>query len=366
MTGNAMSGKGESILIVDDTPENLKVLSEMLRGKGYEVRPVPNGNLALQAIRSQPPDLILLDINMPEMNGFEVCEKIKKEEALKKIPIIFISALTETLDKVKAFSIGGVDYIIKPFQFEEVLARVETHLKLNSLVTSLEEKVRDQVKEITASQMATIMAMARLAQSRDDDTGTHLERVQGYCLMLVEELAHLPQYNHLIDAHFIDLVFKASALHDIGKVGIPDEVLLKPRKLTIEEHEIMRRHTTIGSQTLLDVYKYYPQNEFIQMGVHMARWHHEKWDGTGYPDGLIGEAIPLEARIMAVADCYDALKSKRCYKKAFSHKKTCEIINEECGKALDPDLIATFNKVHMGMYYLWEELQRYSVELDDE
>lgn len=343
-----------SIVIIDDTPENLKVLSGILREKGYEVRPVTSGRQALQAIRNQPPALILLDINMPEMDGYEVCERLKKEEALKGIPVIFISALTETLDKVRAFSVGGVDYITKPFQLEEVNARVETHLKLRNLMTNLEDLVRLKVKEISSSQMATILAMARLAQSRDDSTGTHLERVQGYCRLLAEGLAELPHYKSYIKPHYVDLLFEASALHDIGKIGIPDSVLLKPAKLTQNEFEIMKNHALIGSKTLEDVYKYYPQNEFIEMGVHIAHWHHEKWNGSGYPDGLKGEQIPLSARIMALADVYDALKSERCYKQAFTHEQCCEIILDESGKAFDPDIVEVFRQANEGIYSLWK------------
>lgn len=349
-----------SIVIVDDTPENLMVLSGMLRERGYEVRPVTSGKLALQAIRSQPPDLILMDVNMPELNGYEVCEQIKSEDSLMSIPVIFISALSETLDKVRAFTVGGVDYITKPFQFEEVHARVETHLKLSRLMTNLEDLVREQVKEITSSQMTTILAMARLAQSRDDATGTHLERVQGYCKLLAEELSTLPRYKDLIDRHYIDLVFKASALHDIGKVGIPDSVLLKPGVLTAAEFEIMKQHTVIGAKTLEEVRVSYPQNEFIEIGVQMARWHHERWDGSGYPDGLVREDIPLAARIMSIADVYDALKSERCYKKSYSHEESCKIIIADNGKLFDPDLVDVFKRVNMEMFRMWEELHRYT------
>lgn len=352
---NRTSEPCPSILAVDDTPENLKVLAGMLRDKGYEVRPVTSGKSALQAIKSQPPDLILLDINMPEMNGYEVCEKIKSEPMLKDIPVIFISALTETLDKVRAFSVGGVDYITKPFQFEEVNARVETHINLRRLMTNLEEIVKEKVNEIAASQMATILAMAKLSQSRDDATGTHLERVQGYCKMIATKLAVMPEYKTSMTNHYIELIYKASALHDIGKVGIPDSLLLKPDKLSHEEFERMKEHTTIGADTLEEVRKYYPQNEFIEIGIQMARSHHEKWDGLGYPDNLKGEDIPLSARIMALADVYDALKSIRCYKEPFTHEKCCEIIIAEKGKAFDPAIIDVFMMIHKDMLMVWED-----------
>lgn len=346
--------RAPSIVIVDDAPENLKVLTGMLQGQGYEVRPVTSGESAIRAIRNKPPELILLDINMPDMNGYEVCETIKSDPLLRDIPIIFISALTETMDKVRAFSVGGVDYITKPFQMEEVNARVKTHLKLQLLLTNLEAVVSSQISEITESQTATILAMARLAQSRDDNTGTHLERVQGYCRLLAQGLRNMPRYLPIIDERFINLIYEASALHDIGKVGIPDHILLKPGKLAQEEFEIMKGHTVIGASTLEAVLFSYPQNEFVEMGIQVARWHHEKWDGTGYPDGLFGEAIPIPARIMALADVYDALKSERCYKRAFDHEECCRIIIEESGKLFDPEIVAVFNTVSGDLYNLWE------------
>lgn len=346
-----------SILVVDDTPENLKVLSGMLRNKGYEVRPVTSGKLALKAILSKAPDLMLLDINMPDMDGYQLCEQIKLEPLTKDIPVIFISALSETLDKVKAFSAGGLDYITKPFQFEEVNARVETHLMLRRLLVNLEELVKEKVQEITASQMATILAMAKLAQSRDDATGTHLERVQAYCKMIANEMILMPQYQNKMTNHYIELVYKASALHDIGKVGIPDALLLKPGKLSTEEFEQMKEHTLIGASTLEAVRKYYPQNEFVEIGIQMARSHHEKWDGTGYPDHIDGERIPLSARIMAIADVYDALKSVRCYKEPFTHEECCKMIASEKGKAFDPDLVDVFIRMEHEMLTIWETYQ---------
>lgn len=346
--------RAPSIVIVDDAPENLKVLTGMLQGQGYEVRPVTSGESAIRAIRNKPPELILLDINMPDMNGYEVCETLKSDPLLRDIPIIFISALTETMDKVRAFSVGGVDYITKPFQMEEVNARVKTHLKLQLLLTNLEAVVSSQISEITESQTATILAMARLAQSRDDNTGTHLERVQGYCRLLAQGLRNMPRYLSIIDERFINLIYEASALHDIGKVGIPDHILLKPGKLAQEEFEIMKGHTVIGASTLEAVLFSYPQNEFVEMGIQVARWHHEKWDGTGYPDGLFGEAIPIPARIMALADVYDALKSERCYKRAFDHEECCRIIVEESGRLFDPEIVAVFNTVSGDLFNLWE------------
>jgi putative two-component system response regulator len=343
-----MTGEGKTeplradILIVDDVPANLTLLAGMLKEKGYHVRPVPSGKLALKAVEREAPDLILLDITMPEMDGFEVCRKLKDDVRFHDIPVIFISALTETLDKVKAFGSGGVDYVTKPFQFEEVEARVETHLKLHRYQQRLEELVQEKVYEISASQLSTIFALSKLAESRDTDTGKHLERVQTYCRMLAEKLGQEAPYNSEIDKAFIYDIINASPLHDIGKVAIPDHVLLKAGKLTPEEFGIMKKHPSVGASTMAAVRAIYPGNNFINMGIAIAMSHHERWDGAGYPDGLKGEDIPLSARIMAVADVYDALRSKRCYKPSLSREQSREIVASGSGTQFDPEAVAAF------------------------
>jgi putative two-component system response regulator len=286
--------------------------------------------------------LILLDITMPEMDGFEVCQKLKQDKRFRDIPIIFISALTETLDKVKAFGSGGVDYVTKPFQFEEVEARVETHLKLRRYQAHLEDLVQEQVKEISDSQISTIFALSKLSESRDKETGEHLERVQIYCKMLAEKLSRQEPYNSVVDGTFIHNIFNASPLHDIGKVAIPDNVLLKPGKLTPEEFEIMKQHSLIGATTMEAVNDIYKNNAFINMGITIARSHHERWDGTGYTDGLKGDNIPLAARIMAIVDVYDALRSNRCYKGSLSRDRSRKIIEDGSGAQFDPVLVKAF------------------------
>ncbi|MEW6265437.1 MAG: HD domain-containing phosphohydrolase [Thermodesulfobacteriota bacterium] len=331
-----------NILVVDDVPANLTLLTGMLKEKRYHVRPVPSGKLALKAVERDPPDLILLDITMPEMDGFEVCQRLKQDVRFRDIPVIFISALTETLDKVKAFGSGGVDYVTKPFQFEEVEARVETHLKLRRYQMHLEELVKEQVEEISASQVSTIFALSKLAESRDKETGKHLERVRAYCKILAEKIGRENPYNRVIDAAFIHDIFNASPLHDIGKVATPDQVLLKSGKLTPEEFEIMKRHSPVGATTMEAVRDVYPKNAFINMGISIARSHHERWDGEGYPDGLKGEEIPVAARIMAIADVYDALRSKRCYKGSFSREQSRELMANGRGTQFDPGVVMAF------------------------
>jgi putative two-component system response regulator len=356
-----------NILIVDDTPANLTLLARMLGERGYRVRPVPSGKLALSAAASDPPDLILLDITMPEMDGFEVCKRLKEDPRLRDVPVIFISALAETEGKVKAFQRGGVDYVTKPFQIEEVEARVETHLKLRRAHAELErynryleQLVEEKVKEISESQMATIFAMVKLAESRDDETGTHIWRVREYCLALANALRGEPGFRDTLTDPYVRDLYNAAPLHDIGKVGISDLILLKPERHTPEEFEIMKTHTTIGARTLEGVREKYPRNSFISMGVEVAHAHHERWDGSGYPRGLSGGAIPLAAQIMSIADIYDALRTPRRYKPGFDHAASVKIITEGDGRTkpshFNPPLLPVFAAVAPEFASVYEKL----------
>ena len=340
------------ILIVDDTPDNLRILEELLRSEGYGVRSVLDGAAALEAAAESPPDLILLDIMMPGMDGFEVCRQLKEDLRLKNVPVIFLSAISALPEKVRAFTLGAADYISKPFQFPEVLMRVQNHLRLRRLQLALDdhnrrlvELVREQVREISDSQMATIFALAKLAESRDGETGKHIERVQLYCKLLAATLAEQPAYAGRIEESFIENIFLASPLHDIGKVAIRDHIMLKQGELTPEEFEEMKMHTTLGAETLEAVRTRYPRNEFLRLGIEIARCHHERWDGKGYPVGLEGKDIPLSARIMAVADSYDAARSRRCYKPALSHAECRVALARRRGNYLDPDVILAFEEV---------------------
>lgn len=345
-----------NILVVDDTLENLQILDRMLRMKGYEVRPCLTGKEALKTAQHLPPDLILLDVNMPGMNGYEVCGHLKADERLADIPVIFISALSDTSDKVKAFRWGAVDYITKPFHFEEVHARVETHLQmlrfrlaLADHNTRLKEMVDEKIGELlrakeekSDAQIAIIHALSKVSEARDNDTGKHIERVQSYCELLSRQLLERSMHADTIDAEYVDTLSAASPLHDIGKVAIPDAILFKPGSLTEDEFAIMKTHSIVGAENLEHVQRRHPNNQLIVMGIEIARSHHEKWNGKGYPDGLAGEAIPLSARILAIADVYDALRTKRCYKDAFSHEKSVSIIEQDSGTHFDPELGALF------------------------
>lgn len=358
-----------TIMVVDDTPANLSILRIMLQGAGYRVLVFLNGRAALNAASMNPPDIVLLDIIMPEMNGFEVCERLKADEALKDIPVLFISSLDETADKVKAFAVGAVDYVTKPFRFEEVSARVDTHLRLRKMKLELErhnlyleELVNEQVREISDSQMATIMAISKLAEYRDDETGHHIERTRMLCRIIAAQLRCNLHYEERISDAYLENIFHAASLHDIGKVGIADSILLKPGKLTSEEFGIMKTHTVIGANTLQTVQSKYPKNAFVNMGIAIARAHHEKWDGSGYPDGLAGEEIPLAGRIMALADVYDALRSKRPYKDPFTHEKSCGIILEGKGKYFDPEVVEAFQRVDARLAQIYDGMDDVEIQ----
>ena len=343
-------GDISKILVVDDKQSHRELLKKQLVSAGYtNLLEAASGREALQKAREQEPDLVLLDIMMPGMDGYEVCQRLQEERQRKHLPVIFLSSLSDTMDKVKAFERGGVDYITKPFAFAEVIARVQTHLRMHCLQQEmekhnihLEQLVQEKIKEISVSQIAATYAIAHLAEKRDYETGKHLERTRQYCRLLADWLSEQPGYRDLITHDFVHCICEASPLHDIGKVGIPDTVLLKPGKLTADEFEQVKQHTTIGAETLQEVNERYPDNQFIAMGMQIARSHHERWDGKGYPDRLAGEYIPLAARIMALADVYDALRSKRPYKDALNHEKCREIISAEKEAQFDPLMVDAF------------------------
>ena len=331
-------------MVVDDNPEMLAFLEEVLAQGGGEVRTFTSGAAALELAEASAPDLILLDVKMPDMDGFQVCERLKQHPRLKEIPVIFMSSIDATDVKLRAFQAGCVDYIAKPFHFEEIRARVGVHLNLRSLQQMLEFQrlMERKVRELSEAQQATIFAIAKLAEQRDEDTGAHLERVQEYCRLLAEQLGKDSPYAAQITPEFVECIHHASPLHDIGKVAIPDSILLKPYKLNPAEFEVMKSHTVIGGENMQLVYNRYSGNAFIGMGIEIALYHHERWDGTGYPDGLAGRNIPLSARIMSLADFYDALRSDRCYRKGLSHDEVRVMIQEGSGTHFDPVLVQAF------------------------
>ena len=350
---NSISIAGSRIMIVEDNDYNRDILRRRLDREGYSVLECINGKEAIEALKTEKVDMILLDIMMPEMNGYEVLEVLKNDNELKNIPVVVISALSEIDNAVKCIELGAEDHLPKPFSPTLLKARINSGLQkkhffdreaqykalIEEQNKNLEARVKDQVKQISETQMAAIFAMSKLAESRDPETGEHLERMREYCRLIAEKLALKVKYENIIDQEFIDNIYAASPLHDIGKVGIPDSVLIKPGRLTDQEWEIMRTHPIIGANTLRAVDEQHPGNQFIKVGIAIAEYHHERWDGTGYPHGLAGEAIPLEARILALGDVYDALTSQRCYKKAFSQLKANEIIRSSSGTHFDPDIV---------------------------
>ena len=353
-----------NILIVDDNPENLHLLANALLSEGYLVRAAPNGEMAITMAMNETPDLVIMDINMPDMDGYQVCDHFKAEPTLKSVPIIFLSAMQDTDAKVLAFNHGGVDYATKPFIFEELLTRVSTHIELHQLQQDLElrneslnQTIFSQQQEISAAQLSTIVALAKLAESRDDDTGLHIDRVGSFSRRLAQAAQNHSNRNAELNDHYVEMIYHASALHDIGKVGIADAILQKPGKLNSDEFDIMKTHPTIGFQTLETIVKSYPNNQMVGMGSDIAKSHHEKWNGSGYPEGLSGEAIPLSARIVAIADVYDALRSKRPYKTPFSHQQAVDIILEGRGVHFDPELIMLFENIHHEFDQIWHSLQ---------
>lgn len=342
--------KKTKVLIVDDDPETIDILGNTLP-KDFKRQFALSGEKALEILASSDdlPDLILLDVVMPGMDGYKVCRTIKLDERLKDIPIIFISAIDETFDKVKAFAFGGVDYITKPFQREEVMARILTHLRLYFLQKeftqsnrNLKAMIDQKTVDIIESQMATIYALAKLAESRDDDTGGHLERVRLACGLIAEKLKNKDNYKDALTIEGIDNIQKASLLHDIGKLGIVDSILLKPGKLSEEEFDEVKKLILLGANVLKEEYLNYPTNIFTKTVIEIVRHQHEKWDGSGYPDKLMADAIPLTARIVAVADAYDTLRTKRPYKEAKSHEDTKKILINDKGTHFDPTIIEAF------------------------
>ena len=349
---NTSNNQKLNILIVDDVSTNLVILSEMIKTAGYIPRPVISVKQAQAAIAQKIPQLILLDISMPEIDGFEFCTMLKSDVKTRDIPIIFISALDSVEDKIKGFKLGAVDYIAKPFEKEEVTMRLNTHLKMYKMQQELEsynkklhKMVSSQMQKVAEEQKNILYALSSLLESRYDGKCGHLGLIGENCRMLAISLQFSPKFDKEITSSFIDCIEVASRLHDIGTFAIKDSVLLKDGKLTDKEWEIVKSHTILGANQLEELYKDNSQNELIKMAIDIAKYHHENWDGTGYPYGLKGEEIPLCARIMAVVDVYDALNRDRAYRKAYSNEESLEIMRRESGKRFDPDIMEIFYKV---------------------
>lgn len=342
-----------TILVVDDTPDNLALMTALLKDQ-YQVKVAKSGGTALQiASSATPPDLILLDIMMPEMDGYEVCRQLKANPKTVDIPIIFLTALAELENEQKGLELGAVDYVTKPISPFIFMARIKNHLALKSMADFLKNRntflgieVAKRTHEIESGQDVTILAMTSLAETRDSDTGNHIRRTQHYVKVLAEKLRDHPKFAWYLTETNINLLFKSAPLHDIGKVGIPDSILLKPGKLTPEEFEIMKTHTTLGFEAISHAEQSLGTKvEFLTCAKSIILSHQEKWDGSGYPQGLAGEDIPIAARLMAVADVYDALICRRVYKKPFAHSEAVVIMTKGSGIHFDADMIKAFIEI---------------------
>ncbi|MCH8620482.1 two-component system response regulator [Undibacterium sp. TS12] len=353
MNTSYADGERKTLLIVDDTPENLILMTGLLKDK-YAVKVANSGERALEIIASQPlPDLVLLDVMMPGIGGLEVCRQLKNSALTEDIPVIFLTSMAEMEDEQAGFDAGAVDYIIKPISPAIVHARVKTHLKLKAAAdfladrnSFLSQEVERRTRQVQVVQDVTIMAMASLAETRDNETGNHIRRTQHYVRLLAQKLQTHPRFYEVLDDDMIEALFKSAPLHDIGKVGIPDRILLKRGQLTPEEFEIMKTHTILGRDTIAAAEQMLgTSSNFLRCALEIAYSHQEKWDGSGYPLGLSGDNIPLSARLMALADVYDALISRRVYKPALPHEQAVDIIKEGKGRHFDPDIVEAFMSI---------------------
>ncbi len=355
LTGNDSGqedNKNYTVLVVDDNDDNVFLLESIITSHGYNVISAGGGQEAIDLIKSKRSiiDLVILDVMMPDIDGLEVMKVIKQNSRTRHIPIILLTAKQkERSDVAKGLDLGADDYLSKPVDSMELLARVRSSLRtkklqdrLTQINDQLEQLVEERTIEILLTRNAAIFGFAKLAEYRDPETGGHLERIRNYTKALANELKEFSRFEDKIDDEFVVTIFQSSPLHDIGKVGIPDNILLKPGRLTKEEFEVMKSHTAIGGDSLSSSERLFGDNSFLSMGRDIAYYHHEKWNGAGYPNGVKGDEIPLPARIMALADVYDALVSKRVYKDAMSLEKTREIILAGEGEHFDPDIVKAF------------------------
>lgn len=342
-----------TILIVDDTPENIDILTDTLH-EIYKIKAALNGKKALEIAQKVPhPDMILLDVMMPEMDGYEVCQILKDNPITANIPVIFITAMNDEASEETGLNLGAVDYISKPISPSITKSRIKTHLALSNQNKELERQVHIRTKELQDSRLEIIRRLGRAAEYKDNETGLHIMRMSHYSRLIAESV--IGESNE-----WTQLIFQAVPMHDIGKIGIPDSVLLKPGKLDNDEWELMQKHSQFGSDIIGE-----HDSELLQMAREVALSHHERWDGTGYPHALEGDAIPLSARVAAIADVFDALTSRRPYKEAWSIDKAIDFIKDNAGKHFDPNLVIHFELVLSKIVKIKEEFEETDAEEHD-
>jgi putative two-component system response regulator len=325
------SRSDRTVLVVDDRPENVEVLDSILSGE-YQVRFALSGEKALQVALESPPDLVLLDIMMPGMDGYTVCRALKEHPVTADVPVIFVTALEEEQDEARGLELGAVDYITKPVGRAVVLARVRTHIALHNQNRILEQRVQERTAQLEESQHEIIRRLGRAAEYKDNETGLHVLRMSHYTRLVAQSLE--------LDDETVDLLFQAAPMHDVGKIGVPDRILLKPGPLDPDEWEAIKKHPAIGAAIIGQ-----HDSPLLEMARTIALTHHEKWNGKGYPHGLAGEDIPLPGRIVAIADVFDALTSDRPYKNAWSFQDATDLIRRESGHHFDPVIVEAFLKV---------------------
>ena len=355
MNRTSQNNSDISILVVDDVEVNLIILEEIIKNMGYEALLAQSVKEALEIIenREQLPKVILSDISMPETDGFTFCSMLKNDPYTKDIPVIFISALDTASDLSKGFELGAVDYIPKPFEKTEVEMRISTHLKIYNMQRDLEENnkqlnlvVARQMEKLRIEQKNIMTALARLVESKENVSGSHYKNILYNSRILAEGMQLSPKFEDEVTDDFIDTIESSAGLHDIGKLMIPDQILLKNAPLDEEERRVMCTHAELGAKTLNDIYEGVEKNDFIEMAIDIAWYHHECWDGSGYPKGLKGKEIPLSARIVKVVDVFDAMISERHYKKPIPLDQTLAYMQEKSGTIFDPDIIRVFMRIY--------------------
>lgn len=343
---------GPDVIIVDDLEVNQIILIQMIESMGFSTVAASSGEEALEMLKEHLPKLFLLDISMPGMSGFELCEVLKSNIQTRDIPVIFISATSSLDDKVMGFTLGGVDFISKPFALAEVTARVSTHLRSYEMKKEIEFYnrrlnlvVNEQMRKIEEEKKNVLYAIAKIAEKSVNLTENHMENVRENARRLAQGLQFSPKFEKQISNAFIETIAVAAPLHDLGKISIPHEILMKEEPLTNSERELIKTHTQAGARILTEIYSQVEENEFIRMAIEIANYHHEYWDGTGYPEGLKGEEIPLAARIVNIIGSYDTKTGKRCYKTPLSPEEAIEEMEKDVGKVYDPDIFDVFKRI---------------------